>query len=571
MSEGAQNGTAPAPGAEPEPGRFRFLWRRLSLRLFLLLSLVTTAFLALYTGLVVRNQTQQLMGAVLLSADRVSDVIQRSTRTAMLRNQRNELHEMIDNIGDQEGMEGVRVFNKQGDIMFSTDAGEIGRRVDLEAEACYRCHQPGEAPPATLHRDDRARIFAAGNGHRVLGLIRPISNATDCSSAACHAHSPQQTVLGVLDVRMSLVHVDAELAATRRRLHFASLSFGLAVALTFAFLIYRMVQVPVAQLITATRRVSAGVLDHRITVRSSTDLGQLAGAFNSMTANLQRAEEENRRWGATLEEQVERKTTELQRAQTHLVQMEKMASLGKLAATVAHELNNPLAGILTYARLLERDLGETLPEGPARDDARRVLGIIGAETRRCGDIVQNLLRFARTTAVELAPAHVHELIDNSLGIVRHHFELRGVEVTRNFAAGDDVAWCAAGEIQQALLALLVNASEAMPSGGRIEISTQFDADTARVAVRDQGCGIPEEILGRIFEPFFTTKSATQGVGLGLAIVYGILRRHGGHVDVESKLHHGSTFHLVWPRRPAPEAVAARGDAGTSGFTQGSRS
>jgi two-component system NtrC family sensor kinase len=580
---GHESGPAPAatpapvdPGAAsdavaagPGPGRIarlRRLPRHLSFRLFLVLFGLLALLQAIHTGLLLREQKRQLMDSVLLSADRVGDVIQRSTRSAMLRNQRTELHEMIQNIGTQPGFDGVRIFNKMGHIVFSTDADEISQVVDKQAEACWRCHAAGDPPP-TLDRHDRARIFASADGHRTLGLISPILNAPDCSSAACHAHTPEQTVLGVLDVRMSLAQVDAELAATQHRMRNASLALVLAVALAFGLAIQRMLQAPVSRLIEATRAVSAGRLDHRIRFRRDDELGALAASFDRMTGALQKAQEENESWALTLEDKVRQKTEELRRAQSHLMQMDRMASLGRLAATVAHEINNPLAGILTYARLLERELQSVAGDSGGRADMQRYIGTIGNETRRCGDIVQNLLSFARTSGTRMAPVRLHALVESSLALVQHHFDLNEIRVVCRLDPGDDEVVCDAGEIRQALLALLVNAGESMSAGGRLEVATRIGSQEVEVAVTDSGCGIPPDVLPRIFEPFYTTKSATKGVGLGLAVVYGIMQRHDGRVDVRSKPDEGSTFTLVWSRRPR-SGTANAGIPATAGGNAG---
>jgi len=545
----------------------RDLPRHLSFRLFLVLLGLLALLLAVHTGLLLREQKQQLMESVLLTADRVSDVIQRSTRAAMMRNQRVELHEMIQNMGTQPGFDGVRIFNKMGTIMYSTDNLEIGQGVDKQAEACWRCHAAGNPPP-TLDRHDRARIFVSPDGHRTLGLINPIPNALDCSSAACHAHSPEQSVLGVLDVRMSLQQVDSQIAATQRRMQNASLALVLLVALAFALTLQRILQVPFSRLLEGTRAVSAGRLDHRIPTHGGAELGTLAESFNRMTDALQHAQQENESWALTLEDKVRQKTEELQHAQAHLLQMDRMASLGRLAATVAHEINNPLAGILTYARLLERDLESVSCDETTRSNMGRYVGTIGSETRRCGDIVQNLLSFARTSGMQLAPARLHDLVESSLALVQHHFDLQEIRVTRELAAGDDEIVCTPGEIRQALLAVLVNAGESMPSGGTLTIRTTLAGDEVRVAITDEGCGIPADVLPHIFEPFYTTKSATKGVGLGLSVVYGIMQRHDGRVEVQSQPDVGSTFTLVWSRRPRPgtSADATASAGGTRGGT-----
>ena len=540
--------TQPRLGGEVASDRrgWRRIFRHLSVRLFFVLFGLLAAALWLYTHAIVREQQNRMMETVLQSADGLSDVIQRTTRAAMLRNQRTELHEMTASIGDQPGIDGVRVFNKQGQIVFSTAAAEIGTTVDKQAEACGRCHAAHDPPP-TLDSRERSRIFVAADGHRVLGLIRPIPNAPDCATAACHAHPANLKVLGVLDVRMSLTAVDGQLQASERRMQKASLALVLVVALLFAFVLYRLVQRPVGALVAGTRAISAGQLDHRIGPRGAGELTVLAESFDRMTEDLQGAREENRRWAATLETQVRDKTEELRSAHTHLLRMDRMASLGKLAATVAHEINNPLAGILTYARLVQREADA----GPGinRDDIRRYAETIGSETQRCGDIVRNLLSFARTSGAQFSTAHLRALVEASVRLVQHHFHLREIAVEMHWGEGDDTVECAAGEVEQALLAILVNASEATPAGGRVDITTTLGPDEVQVAVHDTGCGIPPEIVPHVFEPFYTTKSAAKGVGLGLAVVYGIMQRHGGRIDVQTVVGTGSTFVLVWPRRP----------------------
>jgi two-component system NtrC family sensor kinase len=549
-------------------GRWQPFTRGLGFQLFLVLFGLLAVLLAIHTALVLREQRRQLMESVLLSADRVSEVVRRSTHAAMMRNQRAELHEMIQSIGAQRGFDGLRVYNKMGSIVFSTDPREIGRTVDQRAEACWRCHAAGDPLPS-LEPHDRMRIFPAADGHRVLAVVAPIPNAPGCSAEACHAHAPEQKVLGVLDVRMSLASVDQQLAHSQRRMRLAALGLVFSVALGFAIAIHRLVHAPVGELMEGTRAVSAGRLDHRIEVQGHHELGTLASAFNAMTEDLRCAEAENRRWAATLEDKVRRKSDELEQAQAHLVRVDRMASLGKLAATVAHEINNPLAGILTYSRLLERDLATLAGQPEVRDDLQRYAHTIGMETRRCGDIVRNLLAFARTGGAQMAPAHLNELIAASLALIQHHLDLCGIRVERHGAEADDTVICAAGEIEQALLALLVNAAEAMPSGGTIVISTNLGPQVASISVTDTGCGIPPEILPHVFEPFFTTKSAAKGVGLGLAVVYGIMQRHGGSVDVQSKTDAGSCFTLAWPRHgPCPATFPAAESAHASGAATG---
>jgi len=569
--EGPQvgNGESLESGDSPAARRRPRLFGHLSVRLFFLLFGATAVLLALFTVLVVREHRRHLMASVSLSAGRASDIIRHATRVSMMRNQRTELYEIIQNLGTQPGIDLVRIYNKQGFIMFSTRADEVQHQVDLQADACRRCHV-GAVPRRTLEGGEPARIFTEGE-HRVLGWISSIPNEPDCSTAPCHAHPPDQTVLGVLDVWMSLDRVDAQMRASSRNMQLMALGVAAVVALAFAWLIYRLVQRPVEQLIVGTRAVAQGDLDHTIPWRSEDDLGVLATSFNTMTEELQRAHEENRRWSETLEDKVAEKTRELRRAHAHLMQMDRMASLGKLSATVAHEINNPLAGILTFARLVEREIETGPPTSQGLESMKRSMQMISSETRRCGEIAQSLLVFARTSALRTESVHLLEIVNRSLGLVRHHFELRNIEVLQTVTGQDDAVSCSPAEIQQALMGLFVNAAEAMPHGGTLTVTTHLETDWVRVAVQDTGVGIAPEVLPRIFEPFFTTKSETKGVGLGLAVVYGIMQRHGGRVDVESKVDVGSTFTLVWPRlvgeRPAAGAATDSGaDATTAAET-----
>ena len=496
----------------------------------------------------VRLHRQHLEEMVFLSADRISDLIRRSIRYSMLRDQREEVFQIINTIGHQPGISKIRIFNKEGKITFSTDPQELGQFVDKKAEACYACHAQAQ-PLRRLDRPDRMRIYVARNGGRVLGLISPIENEPDCSNAACHAHSAVgNQVLGVLDTDLSLSAVDQSLVVHQRKLAFFTGLSILTVSLISVVLIWLMVQKPVRALTEGTRHVAEGDLDHTISVTSADEIGSLAASFNHMTAELRKAQQEILEWTRTLEERVRQKTSELERAYKHLVQAERMVSLGKLAAVVAHEINNPLAGILTYTKLVSRMADKGFNGNERLGEAKNYLQIVEGESRRCGAIVKNLLTFARQAPLNPQKNDLNAIVERCLLLVGHQLELQSIDLEKTLAPDLPSLYCDAGQVQQALLALLMNAVEAMPHGGRLRVLTSFDSRhrAGRVLISDEGPGIPEEILPHIFEPFFTTKEEGKGVGLGLAIAFGIIQQHGGNIEVASTPQKGTTLTVILP-------------------------
>lgn len=529
--------------------RLRGLASMLAVRLLVILSLAILLLFAIYIVLTQRAQSAAIENVVKTNAYTASDFIRRSLYTAMLRNERDRIHESITLLGNEPGVEVIRIYNKQGVITFSTTAGEMGRVVDRQAEACVACHAAAQ-PLSAVPTGERARIYRVPERGRVLGLINPIRNEASCSRAACHAHGAGTSVLGVLDVQMSLGALDADAAAAQRRSIALAAGFVLLAVLLIAGIVYRSVHRPALALRRGTERLAGGDLDVTIDLDRHDELGLLARSFNRMAASLREADAELREWSRTLEVRVEEKTGELEQLNRQLVQVEKSVSLGRMAATVAHELNNPLSGILTNAKLTSRRLGTMMADGPDKAKVQHTLGLIQSEAVRCGNIVRDLLTYARQGSAKFRPAKLNELAERALQLVAHHTELRGIQARRELALADDALVCDGEQVVQALVALSVNAVEAMGEGGVLTVRTAA-AGTDRVvlAVSDTGVGIPPEIQPRIFDPFFSTKGEAKGVGLGLAVVHGIVQRHEGRIEVASRPGHGTTFTITLPRRP----------------------
>jgi two-component system NtrC family sensor kinase len=498
----------------------------------------------------VRLQRQHLESITLTSAERVSDVIKRQASYYMLRNEREGLYHSISEIGNEPGVVHIRIFNREGRITYSSDPKEINTLVDEQAEACNRCH--AQAQPLThLDRPDRFRTFRLASGERVLGIINPIENSPECSNADCHAHTPEQRVLGVLDTDLSLAAADAGLAqANRQTLRYTLLAVLAISCLTAAF-IWRFVQKPLKALEEGAARLGSGELGYQVDIRSRDELADVAAAFNRMSQHLKDAREELNGWNQTLAARVEQKTKELNRVYEQMLSVEKMASIGRLAAVVAHEINNPLTGILTYAKLLKRRLVRA--DSAEQKELLSSIEMIESESRRCGEIVKDLLTFGRTTTISYEPTDLNRVIDHCVRLVRHKLDLAGVHLDVELAQDLPMIRCDPSQIEQVMLALVVNAVDAMPNGGNLKLRTLRKPHSGEVAieVEDDGGGIPKDVLPHLFEPFFTTKEREHGLGLGLAISLSIVERHQGRIEVKSELGRGTKFTVTLPVEGVP--------------------
>src|ERR1700758_5203561 len=254
-------------------------WLRLTLTLsaklnILLLGAMIVIF-ALLGYLNVRLHRQHLEQNTLLSAERVSDVIKHSTTEYMLRNDQEGLYHSIRTMAAEPGVEKIRIFDQEGRITYTTDSGEQDHVVDKKAEACYACHAQSQ-PLARLNRPDRFRIYRNGGGHRVLGIITPIENQASCSNASCHAHPPEQKILGVLDTDLSLAKADVQLAESSSRMVLYTACALLLIAFLTWFFVWRVVDVPLQALRQGTERLAKGQLGYQIEVASKDEIGELA-------------------------------------------------------------------------------------------------------------------------------------------------------------------------------------------------------------------------------------------------------------------------------------------------------
>ncbi len=532
-------------------------------RVFLLIAGVQAVFLGALAWAMIRMHQVDLQEHVMLSGMRITDLVIRSTRNSMLRNDKGEAQEIVSAVGNEPGIDGIRIINKDGSVVFATDAAQINRRLGFRDEACAICHDHNGLVTPEGEQGNQFRIFTTPNGERVLSISTVIRNTRECADEPCHAHEPTKRILGVMDTQMSLAGIDRSFAESRNQFLTLSAITVFVVALASGGFIWWFVRRPAKKLIEGMELASAGSLDLRLDVRSHDELGQVARAFNAMMEDLSRARKEITEWSDTLEAKVREKTIDLERAHKRMGAVEKLASLGNLSASVAHEINNPLEGILTFAKLSIRRIQKLRLPAESTSLLCADLQLVADEAQRCGDIVKNLLVFSRQTPASFQTTTISGIIHRCALLVHHYAELHKVEFTSS-CDSDDAITCDPGQIQQVLLVLMVNGIEAIAAkpasaaGGTLSVVSRLDPENDMVIVRvaDSGIGIADDVVGRIFEPFFTTKTEGKGVGLGLAIAYGIVQRHRGTIEVDSVPGEGSVFTVALPRTQPSQAPAA---------------
>ena len=538
-------------GARQKPAWLAEMGRSISAKLMVSIFVTMLFIFALLGYFSIRLHRKHLEAAALVSAEQQSEVLRRSASHYMLKDDRIGLYETMVNMADQPGIVRVRIMNSEGVISYSTLPSEVGGTINKDAEACYGCHEQS-MPLARLKRSDRFRVYRSGDS-RVLGIIIPIENQPACSNAACHAHPESVQILGVLDTNLSLAQVDLSLAQERRTmLTYTAIALVTVVFLSGLF-IWIVVRDPLRELEAGTERVAKGELGFHIPVKSNDEVGDLAQSFNDMSSRLQLAQAEITAWARTLEDRVEEKTRELKQAHQHMLQVEKMATIGKMAAVVAHEINNPLSGILTYSRVVKRWIQNNFSTAPRQKEMTGSLDLIASESKRCGELVKNLLSFSRVTPMNLEWCDLSQVIDRCVRLVQHKMDMGGTQLNLAVAPELPPVHCDPNQIEQVVLAMVINAIDAMPQGGNLWISARLDTPSRmELIIRDDGTGIPEEHMSHMFEPFYTTKES-GGSGLGLAISQNIVERHGGSIAVQSVVGQGTSFTILLPvdsQRPA---------------------
>lgn len=478
-----------------------------------------------------------------------SDLVEKSVRYSMLTFNREAVQRTIDDLKSAKDIKGIKLFDSKGKIYYSSDRAEIGRQVDTSARACLGCHDNTEKPAETFTGPGQWETYPGRDGYNMLTYVTPIYNAPSCFTAACHVHSENKRVLGVLEADFSLASVDENIKKQSITITVYALALMVLVSAVLYVILRKIVLKPLTVLSNAMGTAAQGDLGRPVTPASKDEIGLLGRAFNAMIQELRLARERMEDWTASLEREVTKKSNELKRSQDKLIQAEKLAALGRLAADVAHEIRNPLTAIGGFARRLQKSATGEKEKGRA--------AVIVSEVDRLEKILRDVLTFSRDARSHLEKQPVEEFVRDAIKLHTYTCREQSIHVAVTIEKNLPPILMDRDQVRQALTNLVSNAIDAMHGGGTLSITagteTLNDVRYVFLRVSDTGHGIDEDKLPLIFEPFYTTKEIGRGTGLGLSIARKIIEEHGGFVRAETARGKGSDFWLYFPQQSEEES------------------
>jgi two-component system NtrC family sensor kinase len=505
-------------------------------------------------GFLFRSVYEQNLNTVIRqNGNNIGSIVEGSLYHSMLENNKSTLQSTLDIINTMSGIDDVNMYDDSDRLVYSSFSSDSSMHSNPD---CLSCHEniqsmfPREEKSyRIIDVKSECNMYKNDNSHRHLLIRSPILNEKSCYTSACHFHNESDEVLGSLIIKMPLSDLDNTVRKSSAKFYLLAMVTTLLLIAALILFTSKNIKNPLNDLIRASIAVANGNKDTRLEIKPNQldDMRMVSQAFNDMLDNLQAATVELQNWSQQLEYKVQKKSEELGAAQNELIHIERIASLGKLSSSVAHEINNPLSGILVYTKLIYKQLSNTDLDATRKDTMLRHLKLIENETKRCGEIVKGLLEFSRRDQEDFESSHLHKILQETYDLMTHPIKIANINFIADFKARSDLIFCSPNQVKQACVAILVNATEAVLEYGEIVISTANpDIDTIRLDISDNGIGIPEDDIPQIFQPFFSTKHDSSGIGLGLAIVHGIVKSHNGKIDVKSELGRGTTISITLP-------------------------
>lgn len=515
---------------------------------------ILSLFLFISYGIIFRSVNERYMKSVISeNGNNIGYLVEGALYRSMLENDQTSLQTTLDQINKMSGIEDVNMYDQENNLVYTSIPNDSTKHSDPN---CINCHKDFNTMFSAKEKSYRiidVRSKCVMNPYeedrRQLLIKSPILNQKSCYTSSCHAHSQNDEVLGSLLIKLPLTKLDNALKkSTSDYFLFASLMTVLMTSVLIYFT-YKRIRKPLREIVVASEAVTKGNKSMRIKIVPGqlSDMRMVSNAFNDMLDNLQKANLELQNWSHQLEYKVQKKSEELGQAQNELINIERIASLGKLSLSVAHEINNPLSGILIYTKLIYKQIANQELDPVKKESILKHLRLVEGETKRCGDIVKSLLDFSKKDQEGFEPKHLHEILTEMFELMSHSMKIANIHFWSDFHAGDDLIYCSPNQVKQACIAILVNAMEAVKQEGEVQVSTlNPDDENIQIDITDNGTGISEEDLPHIFEPFYSTKDKTSGTGLGLAIVHGIVQSHKGKISVKSVRGEGTTVKIIIP-------------------------
>jgi len=516
--------------------------------------IILSVFLFVSFGIIFRSVNEEYMKSIIRQRGTNAALLVRSALyQSMLENNKSAMQSMLDVINRMSGIDDVNLYDIKENLVYSSFKPKTTGHSNPN---CKECHTSiNSILPA---KDNYYKVIGINsecmmnkndNSHRHLLINSPINNEKSCYTSSCHAHQQSEKVLGSLVIKIPLEELDKTLQKSTRDFYLLA---TLMTTILLGFLIMftrKEIKSPLNALIRASEAVSKGDREMRLEIKPNQlgDMRMVSAAFNDMLDNLQATNNELYNWSQQLEYKVQKKSEELGQAQNELINVERIASLGKLSLSVAHEINNPLSGILIYTKLVHKQLLNEDMKSEKKESVLKHLKMIENETKRCGDIVKSLLDFSRKDQNLFEDKHIHEVLHETSDLLTHSMKIAKIIFLTDFSANSDLVYCNSNQIKQACIAILVNALEAVTENGEILFKTYNpNEEQITIEITDNGSGIAEEDIPHIFEPFFSTKHNTRGTGLGLSIVHGIVQSHNGKTSVISEVGKGSKMSITLP-------------------------
>lgn len=505
-------------------------------------------------GIIFRSVYEQYLNTVILqNGNNVGSLVEGSLYNSMLGNDKDALQNTLDIIHTLPGIEDVTMYDIMDSLVYTSLPFDSLKMMHAD---CKNCHPDFSKmfPKTTksyriITAESDCKMSSNSVGQRHLLIRSPILNERSCFENKCHAHSPDDEVLGSLIIKVPLKEMDEAVYKSSMEFYLLATSATILLIAFWIFFTRHEIKLPLNELLLASHAVSNGDRKFRVTIKSNQldDMRLVGNAFNEMLDNLQKAEIELLNWSQQLEYKVRKKTEELGAAQSELMHIERLASLGKLSSSVAHEINNPLSGILVYTKLVQKQLRNQELSEEKKETIQKHLKLIETETKRCGDIVKGLLDFSKKDQENFEPKHLHDILNETFELMSHPVKIANIKFTKEFTAKFDLINCSPNQIKQACIGMIVNATEATTENGEIVLKTSNpDSDFIKIEIIDNGIGIAADVIPHIFEPFFSTKQEVRGIGLGLAISHGIIQSHNGKITVQSEQGVGTSMAVFLP-------------------------